>query len=300
MSTSTLSTTEKNKPLLLSKGFCYTIDKATNDKIYWKCEYARKLECKDRIHTNDIKTTILHENDNHNHPGNAISSEIRIFEEKFRDRAVNCNENTQTVLDNCLTDLSDLAVARIPNFKHIKRNMKHRRVMNDSPKIPNDRTFNQIPDILSVTKRSNEFLQFDSGPGDDRIIIFSTLEQLQLLENCEQLLVDGTFKVAPAIFYQLYAMHIVYRNAVIPVVFALLPNKNQSTYHRLLDKLKELCPLWHPKSIMMDFEKAAMNEFGDKFTTTTDPAIMSGCFFHLQNSVQRKLQTDRFWCGRRD
>ncbi|CAF5135700.1 unnamed protein product, partial [Rotaria sp. Silwood1] len=114
--------------------------------------------------------------------------------------------------------------------------------MNDFPKIPNDRTFNQIPDILTVTKRSNEFLQFDSGPGDD---------------------LDGTFKVAPSICYQLYAMHIVYRNAVIPIVFALLPNKNQSTYHRLLDKLKELCPLWHPKSIMMDFEKAAMNEFGD-------------------------------------
>ena len=74
--------------------------------------------------------------------------------------------------------------------------MQHRRATNDFPKIPNDRIFNQIPDILRVTKRNNEFLQFDSGPGDDCIIIFSTLEQLQLLKNCEQLLVDGTFKVS--------------------------------------------------------------------------------------------------------
>jgi hypothetical protein len=85
-------------------------------------------------------------------------------------------------------------------------------------------------------------------------------------------------------------MHIVYRNAVIPVVFALLPNKNQPTYRPLIGKLTELCSLWHPISIMIDFEIAAINEFGDKFTTTTDPATMSGCFFHLQNSVQRKLQ----------
>jgi hypothetical protein len=85
-------------------------------------------------------------------------------------------------------------------------------------------------------------------------------------------------------------MHILYRNAVIPVVFALLPNKNPPTYRRLLDKLTELFPLWHPKAIMMDFEKAAINEFGDKFTTTTNPATMSGCFFPLQNSIQRKLQ----------
>ncbi len=47
-----------------------------------------------------------------------------------------------------------------------------------------------------TTKRRNQFLQFDSGPGNDRIIIFSSLEQLQLLENCEQLLVDGTSKVS--------------------------------------------------------------------------------------------------------
>jgi hypothetical protein len=39
--------------------------------------------------------------------------------------------------------------------------------MNDFPKVPNDRTYNQIPDILTITKRNNEFLQFDSGPGDD-------------------------------------------------------------------------------------------------------------------------------------
>ena len=74
MWTFTLSTTERNKLLLLSKGFFYTIGKTNNDKIYWRCEYARKLKCKGRIHTNDIKTIILHENDNHNHPGNAVSS----------------------------------------------------------------------------------------------------------------------------------------------------------------------------------------------------------------------------------
>ena len=45
-------------------------------------------------------------------------------------------------------------------------------------------------------------------------------------------------------FYQLYAMHIVYRGVVIPVVFALLPNKKQQTYHRLIDKLSEICPSW--------------------------------------------------------
>jgi hypothetical protein len=83
---------------------------------------------------------------------------------------------------------------------------------------------------------------------------------------------------------------VVYRNAVTPVVFALLPNKTEQTYRRLIDKLLELCPSWHPKYIMMDFEKAAINAFAGKFTTTPNPLVMSGCFFHLQNSIQRKVQ----------
>ncbi|CAF4548075.1 unnamed protein product [Rotaria socialis] len=85
-------------------------------------------------------------------------------------------------------------------------------------------------------KRNTVFLRYDSGSGNDRIIIFSSTEQLQLLENGEELLVDGTFKVSPSIFYQLYAMHVVYRNAVLPVVFALLPNKTEQTYRRLINE----------------------------------------------------------------
>lgn len=92
--------------------------------------------------------------------------------------------------------MSDHAVARLPAFKHIKRNIQHHRVKNDLPKIPHDTAFEKIPDKLSTTKRNNKFLQYDSGPGNDRIIIFSSVEQLKILEGCDQLLVDGTFKVS--------------------------------------------------------------------------------------------------------
>ena len=76
-------------------------------------------------------------------------------------------------------------------------------------------------------------------------------------------------------------MHVVDRGVVIPVVFALLPDKKQQTYRHPIDKLFEIFPSWNPKFIMMDFERSAINEFDGKFTTTT----MSGCFFHFQNSI---------------
>ncbi|CAF5027802.1 unnamed protein product [Rotaria sp. Silwood1] len=110
MSTFILSKTQRSKPLLLCNGLNYTIDKTTDDKIYWKYEFARTLKCKGRVHTNSLNTIISHETNNHNHLGNAVSSEIRIFEEKIRDRTINYNESTQTIIDNCLTNLSDSTV----------------------------------------------------------------------------------------------------------------------------------------------------------------------------------------------
>ena len=115
---------------------------------------------------------------------------------KIRDRAITCNENTQAVIDTCLTNLSDHAVARLPNFKHIKRNIQHQRVKNDLPSTPHAKTFDQIQVKLTMTQRDNLLLQFDSAPGSDRIIIFSSIEQMKLLESGVQLLVDGTFKVS--------------------------------------------------------------------------------------------------------
>ncbi len=141
MSTFTLSETEQNKPLLLCKGFSYTIDKTTIDKTYMKCVQARILKCKGRVHTNYINTIMLHENDNHNYLENAVSNEIRIFEEKVRDRAVNYNEKTQTIIDTCLKNLCDNVVACLPDFKHVKRNIQHRRAKDDLPTIPHDKTF---------------------------------------------------------------------------------------------------------------------------------------------------------------
>ncbi|CAF4027194.1 unnamed protein product [Rotaria magnacalcarata] len=104
----------------------------------------------------------------HNHSNKTLS-------QKIRHRALNSNETTQNVINYCLMNLSDNAVARLPDFKQVKRNIQNCRGKNDLPEIPHDNTFNLISDKLTTTKRNTE--------------------PLQLLESCEQLLVDGTFKI---------------------------------------------------------------------------------------------------------
>jgi hypothetical protein len=201
MSSITIATTEKNKPLLIHNGFNYTIDRSTDTKTYWKCEYCRTIKCKGRIHTDVNFTSVLHETGVHNHPANAANSEVRLFQDKIRSRAINTNESTQNVIDNCLRNVTDQMVARLPNFKYIKRNIQRQRQQNDLPKLPLDKNFNIIPTTLTTTFKNEKFLQFDSGPGDNRLLIFASINQLKILEGTEEILIDGTFKVCISFYF---------------------------------------------------------------------------------------------------
>lgn len=81
--------------------------------------------------------------------------------------------------------------------------------------------------------RGEDFLLHDTGFGDsERILVFSTAENLRKLGESELWFADGTFKVSPSLFYQVYTIHGSLHGTVVPLVFALLSNKTQSTYAR--------------------------------------------------------------------
>jgi len=79
------------------------------------------------------------------------------------------------------------------------------------------------------------------------------------MEQCEHWLFDGTFSCVPSIFHQLYTILGINCSKVVPAVYILLPNKREDTYKRMFLSLNLLKPQLNPKSMMFDFEKAAMN-----------------------------------------
>lgn len=147
------------------------------------------------------------------------------------------------------------------------------------PPIPVDLTF-EIP------ARYQAFVLHDSGPGDDRIIVFGDRELLAALGRAQLWLADGTFKVVPNLFYQLYSIHFEFVGGLNPAaVYCLLVNKSRATYDRLLGVMKELIPNASPNKILTDFESAAMNAFRDAYPS----ANICGCYFHLCQSINRKV-----------
>lgn len=70
-----------------------------------------------------------------------------------------------------------------------------------------------------------------------------------------------------------------------PCIFALLSNKNQQTYTRLLAELKNLEPGLNPTFISVDYELAIHNAFRHEFNNIE----IHGCFFHLVQNLKKHI-----------
>jgi hypothetical protein len=98
--------------------------------------------------------------------------------------------------------------------------------------------------------------------------------------------VDGTFKVAPQFFTQVYTVHALVNNRALPMIYVLLNNKQQATYKRVFEKLMEIEPTLRPESIVSDFEISAINAINEVFPN----AQITGCMFHLAQNLWKKIQ----------
>ena len=176
-----------------------------------------------------------------------------------------------------LLALSDPALTRLPSRDNIKRRIRKLRQGKDISQTPNDPNFPALPVQLTKTIRHDQFLRCDIGPGD---------EQISILQSTQDILVDGTLKVVPEIFYQLYIIYSIYRHHIVPVVFALLCRNDAEAYTRLINEIHKSAPPWLPQSIVLDFKQACIKTYETSFPNVK----LSGCYCHLRQNVYRKIQ----------
>ncbi|CAF3453961.1 unnamed protein product [Rotaria socialis] len=218
----------KQRPRLDLDGFSYVRDRITSDKIYWRCIKYKSDHCHGRLHTCLESKTILKHPSDHICKFDATENQVRQFSQQVTARALNTQENP---------------ISR----QHQVTNP------NASSKQP-DRQGTQRPPISICSNATHP----QSSPGtippvrywpcDDRIIILASPEQLHVLQTSQDFLVDGTFKVVPEIFYQLFIIHAVYCQHTVPVVYALLRRKGAGAYTHLFDEIVKIAPNWLPAS----------------------------------------------------
>ena len=63
----------------------------------------------------------------------------------------------------------------------------------------------------------------EDGDGDDKIIIFSTSDNLRHLSESEKIYEDGTFQTCPKLFYQIFTLRSTKYRKQLPFAYCILP-----------------------------------------------------------------------------
>ncbi|XP_068212575.1 uncharacterized protein [Palaemon carinicauda] len=188
-----------------------------------------------------------------------------------------------------LESISSGAATQLLPVRHIRRAIRRYKQAAGAPHpIPSNLADMVIPSEYKKTSSGEDFLLYDSGLIEQRILLFSTPTNISLLEKSDNWFGDGTFKIVPELFYQLYTIHCLTSERVILCVYALLPNKRQAAYEDILQNLLTINPRLHPKTFLIDFEQAARSAIEEIFPNVT----VKGCLYHLSQSIYRKVQNE--------
>ncbi|XP_060845775.1 uncharacterized protein LOC132925392 [Rhopalosiphum padi] len=205
-------------------------------------------------------------------------------------RAIETMETTSTIINECVNGLTQSAKGILQNNEALRKMIRRKRNKeNLAPAAPIDLKTLHLPEIYKTYSPNNglseQFLLADSGQESDRVLIFGRLSGLKILKNSRTWYCDGTFRIAPLLFSQVYVILAEALGGVHPIIYALLPSKKASVYEKLLNMLKTLEPDLNPDSISCDFELAAFTAIKDAFPNVQ----IFGCYFHLCQNFRSKL-----------
>lgn len=277
----------KGKDIIYYAGYMYRQDKVRINVVTWRCS---KDKCKGRLTTplryrEDPEGAV--ESGHHSHPPDPAAKDVRKVENEVKRRAIDTHDPPRRIVQLSLGVASEEVAQRVGSGLNLAETVRRkRRREEDLPPNPARIEDVRIPPFLRRTLDGEEFLLYDgANDGENAMLIFTTAAMLQLLVDNDTWMADGTFKVAPAIFYQVYTIHVVLRGNVVPVVYVLLKRKTADMYQAMWSQLRNLNDRLRPSMIQIDFEHAAMVAIQRVFPD----AVVTGCYFHLGQSVWRRI-----------
>ncbi|KII71289.1 hypothetical protein RF11_08785 [Thelohanellus kitauei] len=209
----------------------------------------------------------------HTHFGNGSQALARRAVGQMKERISEEMATPSSVQASVMITLDDYVLVALPKRstlnQSLRRSRNSSRVSNNLiyPPLPHDLTFD-IPDVF------RDCILFDYGPGNDRIILMGDMELLDGLSRATVWLADGTFKIFPTLYFQLYSIHFQYSRAVtLAAMYCLLPNKTKDVHDRDLIEIIRLVPTYKPWIILTNFETAAMSSFHEAFPSAVATLI---------------------------
>ena len=251
MSTIVKLTSEKGKPLLGYEGFIYTLDRQTEAKMIFRCQ---NRDCKGRCHTNSIMDAIVSGPTEHCHAPNHDRIPVVELRNQIKSRSGDSEEPSSVILHSAIRSFPLDSAGQLPNTETLLRTIRRQRQGEAS------NPDNGLPDHLKVTHRGDNFVLHE----DKTLIIFTTDSNLSVLKSCKHWFADGTFKVCPEDFYQMFTLHGLFKSQIIPLVYGLLIGKKTSDYDQFFKLVMDQGD-FNPESVLTDFESGTIKSIKGLF-----------------------------------
>jgi len=249
-----------------------------HESIYWRCAIITCLATIRTLNNIPVGFNLIH-----NHPANEAKLEAKKTLLYIKKR---CREETtpvHAIYDQEIAklrtpewdDQTQRMVENLPTFPSCKTSLYHQL----TPNLPTTIDVIDLQDEWTTTTANERFLLVNDGD-QDKILIFATDRNLQLLADNDTIYADGTFYTCPSLFTQLYTLHGMVDGEMFPLVFALLPGKSEQLYTRYFQLLTEVCTqrqiALQPTTLFIDYETAVQNAARTSFPGIT----IKGCLFH--------------------
>ncbi|CAF3602513.1 unnamed protein product [Rotaria socialis] len=269
----------KNKDQLLLDGFRYRRDRKS--QTIWRC---CRNDCGGRA---SFDGAIYIKVNDHIHAPNPEETIATEYKSKFVNSAITSHDPPRRIIHEVLLGISKEDGTAVPNYSSSQRTIQRKRKKKEMP-LPRPKSFDEIhiPDELRVTNGGNRFLLYDNESSTNRMIILSSDDDLDRLSNSEFWHADGTFKIAPHLFYQLYTIHGVICGRALPSVYCIISGKSEEIYGEIIDVVMQHISQ-RPISITTDYEKAVHNVIKKKLPMAT----VQGCFFHFKQCLWRQINS---------
>ena len=283
--------------ILVVNDYRYERHRSKTERIHWRCW---RPECRSRLRTNlfDIQFDgnpnihILFQEE-HNH----------VPEEVMVDRAQHLTDMrgmiqedpsrpVRRVYDSSLRQIRQLQGGGdrpvIENFVSFRTSLN--RCRNEHlPDIPRVVADVHIFGTWAETWGDDQFLQF--ARNDWGLAIFATHQNIQVMSECSDLYMDGTFRSTPRPYEQIFTVHGNYRGHVIPLVHVLMEQRQVAHYRRVLRDLKHTVLRitghhWSPRNVICDFEVALITAVETELPRTS----IAGCYFHFCRNLWMHIQ----------
>ena len=220
------------------------------------------------------------------------------MQKEYKNKFRKIFEEERRLLINELKDHRDLLEVIEYNLKDKRsfRNMANRARERIFPRNPKDHREIDLELIKLNHLQLGRCDHADPNVRNKSVFLFGTPLTAEAFAKAEFKSGDGTFKISPKLFYQVFVLMALYGGVYVPCMFGLLPDKSEDSYTRFFGMLwayndkNDLPNNFQNEFFMCDFEQAIRSSF-----LLYWPYVrVLGCYFHFSQRVLKRVQKNGF------